>query len=102
MKIKTPRQELLALHSCIAKVISLDIPQPSEAAMLMSIMTELALQDEDKKQVFLKLKDESLVPCWHCCNIVLQNNLQKDHVHSSEIMSIMQKIAEAIDELSGS
>lgn len=93
------RQELLAVHSCIMIVLNNDIPSPSDAAMLMETMSEIASKDKDTKKEFkLKLKSERLVPLWHCCNIVLQNNLHKDHIHATEISQIMSKLAITIDQ----
>lgn len=64
----------------------------------MEIMSDIARQDKDTKKEFnLKLKENHLIPCWHCCKIVLDNELQRDHIHATEIMTIISKIATEID-----
>lgn len=99
MEITVTRPELLALHSCLLIVVNNDIPSPSDIGLLMTIMTEVASQDKDTKKEFkLKLKQESTKPLWHCCNIVLSNDLARDHIHATEIMSIFHKLAVAIDQ----
>lgn len=97
-EIKIKRNELLGVHSCIMIVLNNEIPAPQDAALLLEAMSDLANQDKDTKKEFtIKIKEKQLKPLWHCCNIVLQNELQKGHMHATDIIQIQTKLAEAID-----
>lgn len=95
------RGHLLALHHNVKTIIENEVPStPAEVALLMEALTEMAKQDKQTKKEFnLKLKEKFLKPCWHCCNIILQNELQKDHIHAEETMWIQTLLAQKIDAL---
>lgn len=100
IEIEIKRPELLAIHSTIMIILNNDIPEPQDAALLLEAMSDIAKQDKDTKKDFkLKLKEKQLKPLWHCCNIVLKNELQRDHIHATEVMTIFSKIAIEIDKL---
>lgn len=95
------RGHLLALHQNIRTIIDNDIPSSKEdIGLLLELLTDISKQDKDtKKEITLKLKTKQLKPSWHCCNIILQNEMQKDHIHAEETMWIMSLIAQKIDAL---
>lgn len=96
--IAMKRGELIALHSCVTTVINKEIASPADTGLLMEALDELASQDKDTNKEFsVKLRDKFLRPIWHCCKIVLDNNLQRDHVHATDIMSGFSKVAKEID-----
>lgn len=98
IELQVKRPELLALHSCIMIVVNNEIPSPSDAGLLLECLSDIAKQDKDTSKEFrLKLEDKQLIPCWHCCNIVLKNKLQRDHIHATEVMQVFMKLAEEID-----
>lgn len=98
-EIKIKRNELLALHSCIMIVLNNDIPSPADAGILTEALSDIAAQDKGTNKEFnLKLKRKQLEPLWHCCNIVLKNNLHKDHIHATGIIPIFGKIGIVIDQ----
>jgi hypothetical protein len=99
-EIEIKRHELLAADSCVKIVLQNDIPaNAKDRGLLMESLTEIAKSDKDTKKEFkLKLGNKFPIPIWHCCNIVLQNNLYKDHVHMTDISSVMAKLAKAIDD----
>ena len=97
-EIKLKRKNLLALHQCIMIVLNNDIPDPADAGLLLELMSRIAEQDKVTTDEFtLKLEDKYMRPAWHCCNIVLQNGLQKDHFHATDTFKIFELIAEKID-----
>lgn len=99
-KIEVQRSELVALHSCIAIVINKGIPSNEDCAFLMEAMTHIADQEKKTKKSFnVKIDHKYIKGLWHCCKVVLDNDLQKDHVHATDISKIMSKIAIEIDKI---
>jgi hypothetical protein len=93
------RGHLLALHQNIRIILDNDIPSDQESVgLLLEILTDIAKQDKDTKKEFtLKLKRKQMKPAWHCSRIVLDNRLEKDHIHAEETMYLMALMAKEID-----
>lgn len=73
-----------------------------DVGLLMECMSRIAEQDkitEGKEWITLNLEDKYIKPCWHCCKIVLDNNLQKDHHHATDIIMIFEKIGELANKI---
>ena len=99
IELEIKRPELLAAHSCVMIVLNNQIASGADAGLLLELLSDIAEQDKETTKDFkLKIKPKQLQPLWHCCNIVLQNNLQKDHVHATEISTIFSKIGIACDQ----
>ena len=97
-KIETNKHEVNALWGCIKTVLDNGIASPSDAGLLMESMSRVAEQHkETAKDYSIKLEDKFLKPCWHCCNIVLQNELARDHTEATVIILMLEKLAQEID-----
>lgn len=95
IEFEVERQHLHACWKAVKKVIENDIPEtPSEQALLMELLSDIAAQDKDTNKEFkLKLKKKQIVPIWHCLNIVLQNQLYGHHTEVPVISQIIASIA---------
>lgn len=82
-------------------VLNNDIPETKEdIGLLMEALSDIAIQHKNTaKEYKLKIKEKQIKALWYCCKIVLDNNLQRDHVHATDIMSVFSKIAKVIDDL---
>ena len=97
-ELDTNKHEIKALWKCIRIVLDNGIASPADAGLLMEAMSRVAEQyKETTKGYTLKLEDKFLKPCWHCCNIVLQNDLVKEQTELTVIILLLEKLAEEID-----
>lgn len=97
-EIDTTRNELRVLWACIKKIAEEDIATPADQGLLMEALSAVAEQEKDTTKPFkMKLDSKFLKPCWHCCNIVLNNNLVKNHIEATAVIGILEKLAIEID-----
>ena len=76
-------------------VLDNEIPAtPAETAFLMETLSDVAAMVDDgvDKKATLDVNHEKGVAIWHCCNVVIMNDLyynKNDKMHMMEIMSLL-------------
>ena len=108
IKFKGQHRHLKAGWDSIRVVVGQQIPQTgADYAFLHSLMTDIAkvadsvkdLEEEERESVMLPISMPVTkgVALWHCCNIILQNEMAPNKGVQANIMELMAIVAPKID-----
>lgn len=107
LTIGLAHHEMLSAWSSVKKMIELNIPTtPSDVAFLGQLLTTIAkgVDEHKKDEEFdttpfkLKMKLPQWISLWHCCNVMVQNNLYSNKGQEAAILQVMSVISPRIDE----
>lgn len=106
------RRHLKAGWDAIRVVVSNQIPATgADYAFLHSLMTDLANVVDSFNDLGEDVRESAMAPVtipvtkgaalWHCCNIILQNDMAPNKGVQANIMELMAVVAPKIDAIQG-